>query len=610
MFRRRPNRFVPRATLYVSGFLTLLVPTLALPFPGIGKAIAPGEIAGDGGSDGFNSSIAGDGNGEWIAIYETRAEYVGESPEDLPPSGGKVAFVRSRDGGLTWSAPWYVNGGAADEPRTISKVAVGASPDGTWVAAWSAGSSHGKGVWLSRLTRTSQTWSPAQRVATDGHRVVVATDGSGTWLVVFTGAAELEGVTTDSGVAFVRSQDDGRSWSLPQGADQAFADGSGGRGDDAAVATDSAGTWMLSWSTPGKLLVTTSTDDSRTFAAAIVVPSYPGARSSIAHDGRDTWLVAWGRYDLSSIVSRDRGANWIAGPTINANPGTATTHNGLRLRSDRAGRFHVVWESSDGFGGRIGRDIDLVYSHTRRHELQWSHPALVDHGGTEDREIHDVLGQFASDSSDGWGLVWTKLLVPFNPNDSRSEPKHVRVTAAQRRCAEVPRTMCIDASAPGGKSKFVLRSSVGGKRTATWSWRAPLAGVDSTVDDPTASGGYAICAYETGTASELIAEYAAPADTICKKRSCWRQAGRGWRYDDGDRENGPVRGIGIEARPGGRAKVRVRAGGPSLSPPVLPLRPDAGLLVQLISVSGDFCAEAEFDRVLTNTSRSIAAKTH
>lgn len=163
--------------------------------------------------------------------------------------------------------------------------------------------------------------------------------------------------------------------------------GAGGRALLAALRTPPAGD-----STPPAILVYASDDHGQTWGAAQVVFSghveNRGDRNvvSLATNGAGTWIVTWASQDTLGgtigsdgdiLVSRstDDGLNWSPAAALNSNaPGDAAADASPAIAVDSTGVWLVVWTSNRA-GENVGTDEDLLVARSVDGGATWSAPA-------------------------------------------------------------------------------------------------------------------------------------------------------------------------------------------------------------------------------------------
>jgi hypothetical protein len=116
----------------------------------------------------------------------------------------------------------------------------------------------------------------------------------------------------------------------------------------------------------------------------------------------------------------------------------------------------------------------------------------------------------------------------------------------------------------------------------------------SAFGNPLGTDAYTLCVYgEAGASPIVLARATAPAGGTCKTRPCWKATGdRGFKYKDAERTPDGIDTLVLKAGTFlGRARIKVKAQGESLSLPVLPL--DLPVRVQL-QAGNDRCWEATY----------------
>jgi hypothetical protein len=179
--------------------------------------------------------------------------------------------------------------------------------------------------------------------------------------------------------------------------------------DDPAAAptsaTDRAGTWLTAWSRSGRIVVSRSTDDGRTWSAPVfVTPVDPKShtRPRLATDGQGTWVVTWQSAEpyvaqnwvVLAARSTDGGLTWSL-PTILSDESDGDWDLWPVIATDGAGTWVVAWEDRSetlGWAATFARSTDGAVS--------WSAPAPVDPTTTGHR-----TPTVATDGST-WLIAW------------------------------------------------------------------------------------------------------------------------------------------------------------------------------------------------------------
>lgn len=285
-----------------------------------------------------------------------------------------LRFVRSDDGGSTWSTPVTVTDdttkGLDADFGSHNFHALYAAPNGTFHVAWLDGRAGKSAVYTTHSTDGGSTWARNVRIVPMGAplteacpccRTAIAADADGhvylAWRAVIpdTSAAptaedhSAHGAHAAAGPAIrdivvARSDDGGATWSAPQRvhADNWVFDGCPHAGP--SLALDSAGTLHAAWWTgkPGAAGVyyTRSTDKAVTFAPATplgVASASQPAHVQLAVRGR-TVFATWddGTRRIPTVVLRTSG-----------NGGTSFTEAVNVSEAGKAASFPVLAATAD-----------------------------------------------------------------------------------------------------------------------------------------------------------------------------------------------------------------------------------------------------------------------
>jgi hypothetical protein len=262
-----------------------------------------------------------------------------------------LRFIRSADGGRTWSTPVTVNDGQEFGAHNFHALTAG--PDGSLLATWLDARQGKSGVWMSRSTDGGRTWAANRPIYTDPTcpccRTSVAVAGDGAIYVAW--RAILPGDVRD--VVVSRSEDAGTTWSAPV---RVREDGwvyPGCPHAGPSLAVDRRGTLHVGWWT-GKtgeagVYYARSDDRGRSFAAQ---PIEVAERASPAHvqlalGGDEGVYVAWddGLGDMPRVRlrrSRDAGRTFERIQTL-SDPGTAASYPVLAVYGDSVA---VAWSQT------------------------------------------------------------------------------------------------------------------------------------------------------------------------------------------------------------------------------------------------------------------------
>ncbi len=273
--------------------------------------------------------IAGDGNGNWIAVWDSTETLDGESGNDTD-----VFYSRTLDDGVTWTEPEPLNTTAYTDSNGLSGAdqyaRIATSGDGTWIATWQ--SSNGcfsyLNIVISRSFNNGTSWEEPTVISgcsysQSHYPPAIATDGAESWVVVWAKPNSIQG-SSDVDIFYARSLQNGQSWSPPR------------------VLNSDAG-----------------------------YDYYDDTRPDIVSLGIGEWLVAWTSldyfgqeigFDTDIHYSISEGFNWSQLNTLNDNPGSGHDDFDVRLAVEDDHKWVAVWSSDDPLGGTIGADLDILTS--------------------------------------------------------------------------------------------------------------------------------------------------------------------------------------------------------------------------------------------------------
>lgn len=219
----------------------------------------------------------------------------------------EIAAWRSGDGGASWSRARIVAGESGAGRAGFDLATDG---NGTWILAWMD-----EDLLVARSTDNGKSWgAPAivrERVGcTDcgaharHHRISLAADASGGWILAFSGAKHSrETFGYDGDVFVVRSTDRGKTWSDPI-AVAAYAATDASPDFSPSLATDGAGAAVLVWATHHP---TSETDglDADVVAAISLDGGRQWSRPERVAEGTSDW-----RHDVSPVVASGGEGRW------------------------------------------------------------------------------------------------------------------------------------------------------------------------------------------------------------------------------------------------------------------------------------------------------------
>ena len=506
-----------------------------------------------------------------VTLDQALTPTVGLSPSGTAiagfTSGGKTAVARSTDSGHTWSAPVVLGNVYSFFGKLVTDGL------GNWVAVWS--DSDGTmsfppddEILAARSTDDGATWSAPLFVNSDhasdvreDRRPVVATDGAGTWVAVWSefGATPY--------LYAAQSLDGGATWSAPV----VVAGTSVLTAGPALAADRSTGTFIATLALGSTIVQTRSIDGGLTWSApATLGPGF--LAPDIASDDAGTWVAIW-LGDEETLASRsvDDGVTWSA-PTV-----VAPSLLYARIAYDGAGSWMVVGHSRS-VSISTGTDEDIAIAVSTDGGITFGTPSPVNTTAAGDAD-DDSGASLATDGAGGLVVVWFGI-VPY-------EVFAAPMITLPGACAPAPIAGCRAPTTSRG-AKLLIRDTPSNDRIA-WTWTK---GADTLLAEfgiPMLLDDYRLCIYDGGA---LVADSLAPADGTCLGKPCWRRSGTSrFGYQDGAGTPDGIDKISLGAGVAGKAKITARAHGSLLSVPALPLALPA--IVQLQAAHGP-CWEATF----------------
>jgi hypothetical protein len=237
--------------------------------------------------------------------------------------------------------------------------------------------------------------------------------------------------------------------------------------------------------------------------------------------------------------------------------------------------------------------------------------ARVKWGGDDESAVLASMG----DSK--WVALWAHSDLPeYTAGGVANDQSYTLSFAISKRECPVAPSSCMTTTEPA-RSKFKLTSDLDLRGKLTWTWK----GQETTladIGDPETDHRYHICLYEeeAGT-TRLLLEKDAPAGEVCGKRPCWQSKGeKGFKYKDSKQSWGPIGKVLMRPGPSGKAKLKVKAKGPFLGPPPMPLAqasplpPSANdrVIVQWHNSTTGKCWGAEFSAAKKNSVETFIAR--
>ena len=357
-----------------------------------------------------------DGNGVWVAVWESYAELDSAGPDR------DIFFSRSTDDGATWSDMHLLDSNAVTGDGSDDMPVVMTDGKGTWVTVWISSEEFNEAgtdsdIFFSRSTDNGVTWSASQLVdsqATSGNgyenHVSLMTDGNGTWVTVWRSPEDFNGAGSDRDIFFSRSTDNGETWSASQPLNSSNND----EDNFPFVMTDWKGVWIVAWfsdenlagaGTDYDVFFSRSADDGETWSASQLLNSdattdqgdFPVKdwRPVLMTDGEGNWVAAWNYYDSSTIDadisyarSTDNGATWSDQATLNSNADEETgAGNDYRPKVLYCGAdvWIAAWHSWEDVNGTGNSDSDIFFSRSTDDGATWSASQAVNSNATTDQ---------------------------------------------------------------------------------------------------------------------------------------------------------------------------------------------------------------------------------
>jgi Neuraminidase (sialidase) len=390
----------------------------------------------------YESQVATDGAGNWVAVWQSGGSLGGTIGEDID-----ILVARSTDDGATWTTPTALNTNAGSDTGDDLQPQVTTDGAGNWVAVWRSGDSLGDtigediDILVARSTDDGATWTPPAALnstavtdSEDDWCPQVTTDGAGNWVAVWNSDQGFNAPSAkDQDIMVARSTDAGATWT-PRAALNTDAGSRNEEGGDglAQVTTDGAGNWVAVWRSldalgetigaDADILVSRSTNGGATWSSHAALNS--NAATDIGYDGwpqvatdGTNWVAVWQSqesfgdtigedYDILVARSTDAGATWTAPEVLNSNAATDDASDTMpQVTTDGAGNWVAVWESDDPLSDTI-LDRDILVSRSTDAGATWTAPAPLNTNAATDSGL-DRWPQLTTDGLGAWVAVWT-----------------------------------------------------------------------------------------------------------------------------------------------------------------------------------------------------------
>lgn len=353
------------------------------------------------------------------------------------------AGMRPLGGGDRWvrfSAPMVMAGARVESgaPYLARSVAVANDGNGRWVLVTSLASRRGQGgasdadLWVCRSDDNGTRWTQptllhAALEGDSGDDVTpsLATDGHGTWGLVWTANVQDESGGWRPVVMSSRSVDAGDTWSEPIPIDRSSP---GSLNEDPCIVANGVGRWLCAWSRSGGLLgrggrsevVAVASGDGRAWSSQAVVhqAAMEGAqcrRPRVALSRSGAAVVAWLE---DAPVGPGAGVGYAM---ATSSPGDMnrwsraialgeTTGEGLALASGADGLVMAVWPAPRGSGS-----AEVVAARSVDSGIQWSPPTVI--GPARAMVTGASEPSIATDMQGHWVVAWQVLNATDGPQD-------------------------------------------------------------------------------------------------------------------------------------------------------------------------------------------------
>jgi len=380
------------------------------------------------------AGVASDGQGHWIAVWDSSHSLGGATGND-----GDILCSVSTDNGATWGAAAALNSDATTDNVNDFSPIIGSDGHGRWVAVWhqDPGGYH---LRYAFSDNNGATWSTAADLTPfhgdDDQNPQLATDGNGNWIVGWDSTHSIGGMTGgDTDIHYAVSTDNGTTWTTAAALNTTAAtDSNSARDEYPTIATDGQGHWVAAWEfynssggplgTDKDILYSVSSNNGTTWSAPVPLNADAATDTAtdesprLATDRSGHWMAVWQSYnssggtfgmddDIFYAVSSDNGATWSAAAPLNSN---AASDSGPDfspvLAVDGHGHWVAVWQSNDTLGGTIGSDTDLLYAVSSDVGATWSAPAAFNTNAATDTGT-DRQPSVATDARGHWVTCWT-----------------------------------------------------------------------------------------------------------------------------------------------------------------------------------------------------------
>lgn len=388
----------------------------------------------------FNPQVVSDRGGRWLTLWN--------SPENLGGTAGvdQDILLSAAVSPLFWTTPEMLNSNSGGDAGHDLNPILASDQAGNVIAVWAsnedlnalAGTDYD--ILYSRSTDNAVLWTPPAVLhayangdnQTDSNPHL-AYDGSNTWIVVWDSTFNLSNtIGTDQDILFVRSVDNGVSWSLPAPVNTPTNDMAADFVP--SVDGDGHGNWVAVWNSSGSatygadfdVLSAHSTDNGVSWSPVIPLKSTSATDvdddfdPEVATDSNGHWIGVWFSNDpLTNVVvigddddiliahSYDDGATWSSEVPLNSNAATDAAEADdftPRLAADGLGGWIVAWHS-EGMTNTLGEDHDILFTRSADGGTNWSTVGVLN--ATADSDVgEDDFVSVAVDERGRWLAGW------------------------------------------------------------------------------------------------------------------------------------------------------------------------------------------------------------
>jgi len=302
--------------------------------------------------------------------------------------------------------------------------------------------------------------------------------------------------------------------------------------------------------------------------------------------------------DLFLITSSDDGLTWSSPVPVDPDAATDDSAGEFLPTLVRGGAdvWYVVSSSGVNFGG-VKIDADLMINRSVDNGVTWTSKAVLNTSADKDvskgpMSVGEDERSVAYDGISKWVVVWRSRFAYEGKLDADND---ILFATSSDDCPPTPTPTCRATLAPK-KSRLKIKDHPKGKDALDWKWKGEATSL-ADLSDPVAGTDYVLCVYDdAGGVAQLVAEQDIPGGQTCKKgAACWTaKTGVGFDYKDAALDYGGVKKARLAAGAAGKAKLSLKARGPFVAPPRLPLAQSPSVAVQLYNLDTGTCWAATY----------------